>query len=147
LVGIISLAIRACTATVDDTCTAGAPTSVATAQDKGVQAYLASIVTVADLAVADGAVNAGIGDRIQGEAYLAGTANTSILVAIAAILRTRGVAKAIINIDSISGVTSCAQTARIASLAVSDSANNAGIIVDISVEIVASLANIGSRTQ
>ena len=34
------------------------------------------------------------------------------VVAIAAILRTRGVAKAIINIDSISGVTSCAQTAR-----------------------------------
>ena len=94
------MAIRACTATVDDTGTAGASTSV-TVQDKGVQANLASIGKAADLAVADGAADAGIGDRIQGEAYLAGTANTSILVAIAAILRTRGVAIAIINIDSI----------------------------------------------
>ena len=104
------------------------------------------ISTVTHLTVADGAIDAGIDNSIQGESCLTATANTSKGIAVAAIQGTRGVTVSIIDINSISCGTITAQTARIAGLAIADGANDT-VIVDEGVEVVAGLANIGSNTQ
>ena len=81
------MAIGARTSTIDDACSTRTAASVV-GEDESGSASLAIIGTVTNLAVADGAVDAGIDYSIQGESCLAAVADTSKGVTVAAIKGT-----------------------------------------------------------